>query len=51
MQKADKGERQTKEDGNRNKQVANYQKGLDKKTLQGIYKFINNIQFDKLNVE
>ena len=40
--KADKGERQTKEDGNRNKQMANYQKGLDKKidkkTLQGIYK-------------
>ena len=38
MQKADKGKRQTKEDGNTNKQMANYQKGLDKKTLQGIYK-------------
>jgi hypothetical protein len=31
MRKADKGERQTKEDGNTNKKMANEQKGLDKK--------------------
>jgi len=38
MQKAEKRDRQNKKDGNTNKEFGKYQKGTDKKTLQGIYK-------------
>ena len=51
MQKAEKRDRQNKKDGNTNKEFGKYQKGLDKKTLKEFTKFINDIQFDKLNVE
>ena len=31
--------------------MANYEKGLHKKTLKGIYNIFKDIQFDKLKVE
>jgi len=49
--KADKEERQTKQDGNTSKQIANYQTRLDNKHHKESTKCINDIKCDKLNVE